>query len=380
VPTIDPSVIQVPPAGVEVRWEEATRPAAGGSSTIEAMVRGDEAWVGVSDCIPGECRGVDAGVAVWTSSDGRTWSGNELTADSGDRIAQHLAVGAAGYLLATEEVNRGFPRPTYRLWSSANGRTWHAIGEIPRDGCTRKFCPSLWSLALAPSGTILAHASDHLEDESFGPFASEDGVDWRVVDPGAFGLDALVVESIQSTDAAVLLVGRSCWDCEPRLWTSTDGATWDSIDEVSVLPSSFPRLATGDGQRVIVLNTCPEAQPCGTEVWSSVDGGRWTRRITYPHVLSAEVTFAGSAFVAVGLDEGCRYEPGDDVCNRHIELARYVVLASPDGVTWGEIPLDDTMNPVDEECWPAWIAGADDTMVLGGHFDCIFWRGTVTVP
>jgi hypothetical protein len=368
----------MPSAGLSIRWEQATRPAAIGGSTLEDMVRGADEWVGVSSCYGGRCPEVGDGVVVWTSSDGETWSASNVTRATGKEVApRYLAAGAAGYLLTTDTYTE-FPGPPNWLWSSPDGIAWQAIGEIPHTECTRKLCANQGSLAVTPSGTVLTHAFSQSEAKSFGPFASEDGVAWRLVEPSAFGLDNMVVDSIESTDAAVLLMGRSCWDCEPRLWTSADGTTWDHVEKVPVQLYSQPHFATGNGQRVVVLTVCSAAHVCGgTEIWSSTDGGPWTRRISNPDIYGAAVGFTGSAFVAVGLDEGCRYE-GGRTCG--ITPARYVVFGSADGMAWSEVPNDSGMNPADEDCSPAWVVGANGTVLLGGESECINWLGTVTVP
>jgi hypothetical protein len=287
-----------------------------------------------------------------------------LTGDPPPEFApQFLAFGAAGYLLTTGQYTE-FPFPPNRLWASADGFNWKAIGEIPHTECTRKLCPNQTSLALAPSGTMLVSSGVQLEERSFGPYASEDGIQWRLVAPSAFGLDAMLVDSMESTDATVLLMGRSCWDCEPRLWTSTDGAIWERVGHVPVQRYSQPHLATANGQRVVVLTPCTPA--CGgIEIWSSADDGPWARRMSDPDAGWAAVGFSGSAFVAVAYTN-----------NRE----RYVVFASADGVTWSEVPNDSAMNPAaDDECSPAWVVGANGTLLLGGRFECINWRGTVTV-
>ena len=342
------------------------RPAAIGGGQFMDMVRGEDAWVGVSACFGGRCPAIGDGVFAWTSSDGETWSASRLPPDpSVELAARYLVAGAGRYYLTTGTYTI-FPGPPAEIWASADGVAWQAFGEVPRTECTRKLCANQGSLAVTPSGTVLVHAVAQMEEKSFGPYVSEDGIEWRLVEPSAFGLDSIVVDSIESTDAAVLLMGRSCWDCEARLWTSTDGTTWDPAEDVPVQLYSRPHLATGDGQRVIVLMACSAAKGCGgTEVWSSADGGPWTRRFSAPDILHAIVGFTGSAFVAVGQGE---------------DPARYVVLGSADGVTWSEIPNDSTMNPADEECSPAWLVGANGTVLLGGEEECMTLRGTVTVP
>ena len=329
------------------------------------MVRGPGAWVGVSSCYGGRCPEVGDGVVVWASSDGETWSANNLTGDPPPEFApRYLAAGAAGYLLTTDTYTV-FPAPSSRLWSSTDGIAWRAIGEVPHTECTRKLCPHQTSLALAPSGTMLVSSGVQLEEKSFGPYASEDGSHWRLVEPSAFGLDSIVVDAIESTDAAVLLMGRPCRDCEPRLWTSTDGTTWEPIDKVPVQLYSRPHFATGNGHRVVTLTPCSPA--CGgLEIWSSADGGPWIHRISNAHAYGAAVGFTGSAFVAASLANAA---------------SRYVVLASADGVTWSEVPINGEMGTAaDDECDPHWVVGAEGTVLLGGQDECIFWRGTVTLP
>jgi hypothetical protein len=378
--TVEPSAMPVPSTGITVRWEQAADPWSSGDQRFESIVRGEDAWVAVTYCRSGECGG---DVLTWKSSDGETWSATALARAAGASPRfNHLAVGAGGYLLTTDDFAADFESPS-QLWASADGRAWQVIGEVPSTACIRRSCPIPRSLALAPSGTMLTHSVENLgssDQESFGPYASEDGVHWRLIGPGAFGLDSLFVDSIQSTKAAVLLVGRSCRDCEPRIWTSTDGTTWEPFKNVPVQPYTTPLLATGAGQSVVVLQVCPGYPLCSTEVWSSADGGRWNRRMSHPELWGTQVTFTGSAFVAVGIHWDCvRTYDEEPFCDEDLHIPRYVVMASADGVTWGDVLSDSPMKPSDEDCEPFWIAGRDGTVLLGSQCG-LEWRGTVTVP
>ena len=303
--SVEPSTKPTPTSGVTIRWERASGPASRGGF-IEALVRGRDAWVGISQCSNGQCGAIGDGVVAWTSSDGETWSAHPFPHAAGARLVfRHLAVGAGGFLATTEDASQRFPNNLKQLWASPDGQEWQILGELDFVGCTRRTCPLPQSLALAPTGTMLVHARDEGEEKSFGPFASDDGVKWRLLEPAAFGVDALVVDSIKSTESTVLLMGRSCWECEPQLWTSTDGARWDRIEELTMQPYSWPSVATGDGRTVVALYICPAEPKCRSEVWSSSEGGSWTRGIASP-VDRAAVTFTGFAFVAVGLDDFCR--------------------------------------------------------------------------
>ena len=331
-------------------------------TSFDSMVHGAGTWVGVSDCHQGECGDAGNGVVVWASSDARSWSGTNLTPGNGDSSSRLLAAGATGYLLTIADDSRS-PSPN-ELWVSADGRDWRRAA-LPDVGCVRELCPYPNGLAFAPSGALLVSFGAGREKESVGSYVSDDGVTWRRLKPSAFGVDALFVDSIESTESAVLLMGRPCWECEPLLWTSTDGATWDPIDDIPVERFSQPHLATGDERRVIVLTACSAVSCGGTDIWSSDDLGPWTRRFSDRDVSFAPVGFAGSGFVAVGVDEGSQ---------------DWVVLGSADGAAWGEVPNFSTTNPGDDDCVPEWLVGGARTVLLGGFLACAFWRGMVSAP
>lgn len=375
---LEPSAPPEPSTGITVRWEPAPEPWS--EERFEQIVRGDDAWVVVTSCGGDGCAG---DVVTWESSDAETWSANPLPSSNAEQLrVRHLAAGAGGYLLTTDDVaNLDVPA---RLWASPDGRAWQVIGEVPSGTCERRSCPDARSLALAPPGTILVHLAENVglsDERSFGPYASDDGVHWRSIESRAFGVDSLFVESIQSTSAAVLLVGRSCRDCEPRIWISTDGATWEPFEKVSVQPYTTPFIATGAGRSVVVLQVCPKYPLCNTQFWSADDGGRWNRRMSHAELWGTDVTFTGSAYLAVGVDLGCVPADSDPpFCDEDLRSPRYVVLASTDGVSWADVSTaSPTEPPYPEGCESIWLAGGDGTALLGSECG-LEWRGIVTVP
>ena len=360
--TATPSIPRSP-SGLTIGWERGTLPAEMHETSFDELVHVNGTWVGATNCRPGDCGELGSGVVVWASSDGEHWSsGTNMTAASdGEFASRILAVGTTGFMLTTDPFTT--PLEPTQLWLSADGRDWRA-GALPDLGCTRTPCPDPRGLALAPTGTMLVSFVGRDEDERIDPLASDDGVHWRSIRPSAFGLEALFVESMESTDSAVMLVGKPCADCERRIWTSADGVTWDRVADLRLPPYSQAHLATGHGLRLITLTRC--APVCeGTEIWGAADDEPWTLRLSERDVSYALPAFTGSAFVAVGVGVGA---------------TEWRVLASADGATWRWWPLDSAMNGADEDCPPSLLAGGSGTLLLGGYLGCGFWQGTVSLP
>jgi hypothetical protein len=274
-----------------------------------------------------------------------------------------VAYGAAGYLVLSYETDPGAPESDpdsglrRQLWTSPDGETWDRIGGRKLDGCC------LFGLALAPSGAILIGWGDGDYERGRGPYVSDDGREWTLLKPTAFGVDSLYVEHIQSTASGVALAGWPCvpGHCDARVWTSTDGVTWDQVAGEVPGDANVRAIATDGRRRVAALTRCP-GYSCPTDLWVSDGDGPWTLGLELPGVDNITVAFTGSAFVAIGAgDHG------------------FVQMASVDGSTWTELANDGlpTFRDYDEDCVPGWVAARHDTVLMGSA-DCWYWRGTVS--
>jgi hypothetical protein len=320
------------------------------------LVRGEDGWVGIGDGCRAGCE--DPTWTTWFSADGQAWSAQPLpfARDSGP---EELAWGGAGYVAmgGDREGSGDDIDVKMDVWRSSDGVTWERTpADLELGKCRGRECPFARGLALAPSGAIVVGYAYYEDEPSTGPYLSEDGERWELLEPSAFGVESLEVRDVQSTASEVFLVGRTCRTCATRIWTSTDGRTWTSAGELGATNVGSASIATHGSRLVAAVVTCPGNTRCGSEVWSSVDGGPWTQDLVRPDLDMAKVVTAGDAFVLVGL-RGETYE----------------ALTSIDGSTWVTV---EPGPPSDDDCGVTWLAGGPDTVILGDP-DCSIWRGTL---
>ena len=207
-------------------------------------------------------------------------------------------------------------------------------------------------------GAIIVGYAYFEEQPSAGPYVSEDGDSWALIEPSAFGVESLEVQDVHSSDSEVYLVGRTCRSCPTRIWTSTDGRTWAAAGELGATNVGSISIANAGGTVVAALVVCPPSNPCGSEVWSSVGGGPWTRGLVRPDLHMLKVVDGGDAFVLVGL-----------------RSETFEALTSVDGTTWATV---EPGPPSDDDCGVAWLAGGPGIVILGDP-DCGIWRGNLVV-
>jgi hypothetical protein len=334
---------------VTIRWElDAEFRAA----ELRGIVRGTDGLVAFGGC--DHDHGFTCPTA-WFSSDGRAWSGREVPHEWPCVELHAAAAGATGYLIAGSESNQNCSslpeeQDGTRIWGSPDGRRWDLLGVVRLDKC----CPSL--LALAPTGRIIVGAHDS-EWPSIDLLSSEEGRQWDALEPSDFGVEALNVYSLESTPTEVVLIGSACPRCEVQMWTSTDGIAWSSAGTFPTPVSSV----IADGQVRVVHSTRqdPGDSLPTTEFHASVDGGVWRVVQEVRDLQATRVTFTGSMFVAVGFGW----------------YRGHVVLASPDGFAWTQVPIDGLPEAFDDECEYGWLTGWGETLLMGQKL-CGTWRGT----
>jgi hypothetical protein len=341
-----------PTTGGQIRWEPFTGPArvfaAGG-----AAVLGEDGWVVLAS--------PDIGGGANFSADGTTWIASPLR-DTGRAQILRVAANATAYLIIgvlTTELPGTVFESDLLLWRSSDGRTWERSGELPLGPSCDDIRCAVDTVALAPSGAIFVGVPGSRDDRRDGPRVSEDGVDWRLVKPAAFGVDALAIRDVDATDSEVVLAGNECQECPSRLWTSRDGSTW-SMQDADGLPFVRTFSVARIGERVVAaILGCPDERTCGLELWMSEGGGSWERTLAQPDVVSPDLAAVGDTFMVVGRDR-----------------SRPVILASTDGRTWTEV--DQAGLGWADECHVSfpWLAGGARPMFLvGSEEECAVWRG-----
>jgi hypothetical protein len=344
-----------PTQTVGLRWERLSELA--DMAYAFDLVRGDDGWVAIGDGCRAGCE-----QTIWTSwfsADASSWSATPLPF-AGDSGPEQLAWGGPGYV-AMGSDRQGIGDSTdvkMDVWRSSDGVTWERTdADLELGRCRAGVgCPAANGLALAPSGAIVVGYAFYEDEPSTGPYVSEGGQRWELLEPSAFGVETLEVRDVQSTASEVFLVGRTCRTCPTGIWTSADGQLWTPAGELAATDVATASIATNGSRLVAALVTCQGNTGCGSEVWSSVNGGPWTQDLVRPDLDVTKVVTAGDAFVIVGL-RGETYE----------------ALTSLDGSNWVTVHPGP---PSDDDCGVTWLAGGPGTVILGDP-DCSIWRGTI---
>ncbi len=262
--------------------------------------------------------------AAWTSPDGLTWSVHEFE-DTGFTFPVSLTVGVDGRIVA---AGRSGHLPV--AWTSTDGVTWtRHLGPVPEGSLSPE---RMTSVIAGPSGYVAGGSvGPELFDRHARFWTSADGADWQTVpdDPATFA-DAEVRSITTAGDGyvAVGVVGPAQEPSGAVAWTSSDGVTWQRIDDpsfgggiaVAVTPAPWGGLvAVGSdlGRR-------------NAAAWVSADGNTWTRAPDEPsrqhsggYAWMTDVASIGGIAIAVGEYQG-------------LQRGTAIAWVSRDGLHWTE--------------------------------------------
>lgn len=296
----------------------------------------------------------DSRAAIWTSSDGRSWS--MVEGNLGESAFVDVAAGGPG-LVAITNGNRGYwPQDGYDspVWTSTDGAAWN---RTPRD---RAFDGAFIRAVIAGGPGVIAVGADRAGPQAW---YSTDGITWELASvpatPEGVYIDEDHVDAwmrdVAELDGRLIAVGSiamrmgpNSYRYDPVMWSSTDGRTWIQVPlDATVFTSTteFRGIAAGPrgfvavGQHLQPPSCCAEMPG----VWWSPDGLRWrsvsqgnaafvsTRNSDFGvHAIAA----GPSGYVAVGLDSRCLYFP------RACIVTEIAVWVSSDGRTWSRVASD----------------------------------------
>jgi hypothetical protein len=236
---------------------------------------------GTAACPPSMCGSLYGPITSWTSADGLTWSahvGPDLPLPPDGEPHVSLAGGPAGLVVAFAPVSGGADL-TARVATSPDGVAWSLLpsGALPPNAL-------LWDVHPTTSGFVAAGRVWPAGGSITGSLAltSRDGRTWTSTPlPVAADRVALVEGLLQgaggflATGSDYGLPGTSLW------WRSADGHAWQALAGYPPLGTCAPDICLGtepdgdlgaDGTRMVTYRG-------GTDpgVWTSVDGGSWTR-------------------------------------------------------------------------------------------------------
>ena len=289
---------------------------AGGSANLAAAAVGDGRFVAVGGSVtgmvnptPDQYRGI-----VWTSSDGESWK--PVDGPDGFIGLNFSTVAwdgstfvAVGYRENPQAADGTRPEARPESWTSTDGVSWQAGGTFPLHANVGTLLPG--GPGWVVSGVIFSGGKDPVP---------------------------------QTT--------------RPVIFTSTDGATWSTVD----LPDSGSghigdlTALTGGGFLAIgcelpgTANATGEA--CLTRLWRSNDGLTWTHGPILDVELGDIVTTTGG-FLASGHDPAAG-GPGSGAVS---------LYASTDGETWSRVPD----FPIGSSSGPGRIRVVGESLVIDGQ-------------
>ena len=231
---------------------------------ITAVEEGPSGLLAVGSELPAACGGPVTVKAMWTSTDGLTWSLVTPPADFASASVYTLDGGSSGFI-ATGLLKDGV---TEAVWLSTDGRSWHQ-GALPK---------SVFGSVLVQGGTAFGGgfvASGAVRgDEGCGGYQlltpslwwSTDGKGWtRAALTGAAPATNSSVVVTKISDHALMAVASE-WNevtqvSSEKVWVTSDGRTWKQIVSPSKLLDS--RIRTDGRQGLAIVD--PDANPPATD-------------------------------------------------------------------------------------------------------------------
>lgn len=273
---------------VEQRWARVAHDEAvfGGprGQTMKSVVEGGPGFVVV---------GHDVGkraAAVWTSPDGQTWSrvphDEAVFGGPGQQQMRSVVQGGPGLVAVGAEVGYRQGRQAAAVWTSSDGRTW---SRVPHDESVFGGPGQQVMRSVVQGGPgLVAVGHDDREENARGVAAvwtSPEGRTWSRVphDKSVFGGPGeLGMQAVAKGPRRLVAVGAGS-DRAAAVWTSPDGRTWSRVphDESVFGGTGIPRMlsvtAGGPGFVAVGERWPEEGLDTSAVVWTSPDGRTWSR-------------------------------------------------------------------------------------------------------
>lgn len=173
---------------------------------------------------------------VWWSMDGERWQGADLPGvDAPATAAMGITATSDGFVAVGSRDLAGDTDPV--VWTSPDGRAWQRAQE---QGLAEPGDQNIFDVVEAATGLMAVGTSALDDDWDAAVWTSETGRRWQRVphDEAVLGGSGIVTMSSVASDGSTLIavggegvprtttkVGSS----RPRIWTSADGLSWDSI-------------------------------------------------------------------------------------------------------------------------------------------------------
>jgi len=231
---------------------------------ITGLEEGPSGLLAVGRTPPAACGGPSTVAAMWTSTEGLTWTLVTPPADFASASVYTVDGGSSGFI-ATGVLKDG---ATQAVWLSADGRSWHQ-GALPK---------STFGAVLVQGGTAFGGgfvvSGAVRGDEGCGGYQlltpslwwSADGMGWtRATLTGAAPATDAWIAVTRISDHALMAISTE-WNAvtqvsSEKIWVTSEGRTWKQIVSPSKTLDSTVRT---DGRQGLAL-TDPDANPPETD-------------------------------------------------------------------------------------------------------------------
>lgn len=252
--------------------------------------------------------GSSADAAAWSSPDGHTWA-QAIVADGTGRTMDQVVATDDGFVAIGEaryDVHAGFGAGT-AIWTSTDGLTWTRLAdtEAPARGT------ALRAIAAGPPGFLAAASLEHPQGDEVPPrqpvtagiWRSDDAIHWEPVPGSPLGVAQIVHMADGWIALGSTVTGATA---APVWWRSQDGRSWTRI---AVPPlNGLPAGTSVYGQRLAggaagILALGEREDDFSAVGWSSVDGVGWTPLDLAPILAGAtvdELHAVGGSILLVG--------------------------------------------------------------------------------
>lgn len=257
------------------------------------------------------------------------------------------------------------------VWTSSDGITWTEAAAVPRwetSGGERMESVTLGGPGLVAVGTSV--------------WTSVDGITWTLRDAGltshdtsaSTGSDWQMMKSVTAGGPGLVAVGINWGSGGGAVWTSVDGITWSRVPrDQAVFGNSITTSVTAGGPGLVAVGRVWSIPDEDTDagVWTSVDGTTWSRVPNDGSVFGGagvqqmlSVTAGGPGLVAVGFED-LSFQPNGEGFTDDRTAA---VWTSVDGITWSRVPHDEIVFGGHSDTMTSVTATADG-LVAVGHSD-----------
>jgi hypothetical protein len=231
---------------------------------ITQVVEGPSGLLAVGRYPGAACGGPSTIDALWTSTDGLTWSLVQPSADFASASVYRVDGGSTGFI-ASGILKDG---TTQAVWLSGDGRSWSrvpltspAFGKFVLDGATS------FAGGYVISGAVLKDSGCGQTWVTPSLWWSADGRSWtRSELAGAATANDAYITTTKVSDHALMAIANEWVEAtqvsSQQVWVSSDGRTWKLVKS----PSSM--LGDGiltDGQRGLLVLEPPYLNPPGTD-------------------------------------------------------------------------------------------------------------------